>query len=409
MQSVTQIQSNIPSPDIQTLFPRDHGVVELVESLILHAHAHRASDIHIDPRHTNTHIRLRVDGVLRDICHIQKEYYPEFVSRIKICAKLRTDEHQAPHDGRFRIIATDLSIDVRVSIVPTYHGESVVLRLLVPQRETLSLTSLGFLEKDSETLLSALRKTSGMILVTGPTGSGKTTTLYTLMNILNAPDVSIITLEDPIEYSLENIKQIQVNHHTALTFSSGLRSVVRQDPNIIMVGEIRDLETASLAVNSALTGHLLLSTLHTNDAATTLPRLIDMHIEPYLIASTVSVVVGQRLVRKICSNCTEPYILTDIEKHYIETHLPATPPLKEYLHGKGCEHCLETGFSGRISIGEVLVITPEIQDAIMKKESAAILRTHARMQGMSTMLEDGFKKVVAGHTTVQELLRVIHE
>lgn len=396
-------------PEIQTLFPDQHSVIQLLESLILFGHRNRSSDIHIDPRLSETTIRLRVDGVLRDICTISQNQYPEFVSRIKICAQLRTDEHQAPHDGRFRILVDDVFIDIRVSIVPTYHGESVVLRLLVPQRDPLSLTSLGFSEKDQRLLLRALHKTSGMILVTGPTGSGKTTTLYTLLNLLNTSEVSIISLEDPIEYSLPGIKQIQVNQHPALTFSSGLRSVVRQDPNIIMVGEIRDDDTASLTVNAALTGHLILSTLHTNDAATTLPRLIDMHIEPYLIASTVSVAIGQRLVRKICEHCKAHFFLTEREKTFIEKFLPEASLGERYMRGGGCEKCLFSGFSGRLCINEILPMEPAIQDAILNKASASEINALARASGMNSMLQDGYDKATQGLTSIQELFRVLHE
>ena len=363
------------------------SIINLVDRLIEKAHASRASDIHIDPLAKNVRIRFRVDGVLANVYSFPKEINNEIISRIKILSKLRTDEHQATQDGRFRYVFSEEKdrqnefIDFRVSIMPTHHGENAVLRLLVDKNEELTLKDLGFSENDIQKIKKAIKKTSGMILSTGPTGSGKTTTMYALIKMLNSPEVSIITIEDPIEYAVSEIKQIQVNARSGLTFANGLRSILRQDPNIIMVGEIRDAETASIAVNTALTGHLLLSTLHTNDAATTLPRLLDMGIEEYLIASTVSVAIGQRLVRKICKECKR----------------------------KGCGECGNTGYKGRMCINEVLVADNEIREAILRRASADEIKKIAIKNGMTTMLEDGLQKVKNGFTTVEEVLRVVHE
>ncbi|KKS11570.1 MAG: Type II secretion pathway protein E [Parcubacteria group bacterium GW2011_GWB1_41_5] len=334
-----------------------HGVnisiINLVDQLIEKAHELRASDIHIDPLEGRVRIRFRIDGVLHDIYSFPKEINHEVISRIKILTKLRTDEHQATQDGRFRyIFSSDKKfIDFRVSIIPTYHGENAVLRLLTDKNGEHSLETLGFSESDRKKIENAIKKTNGMILSTGPTGSGKTTTMYTLIKMLNSPGVSIITIEDPIEYAVNEIKQIQVNPRLGLTFANGLRSILRQDPNIIMVGEIRDTETAHIAVNTALTGHILLSTLHTSDAATTLPRLLDMGIPEYLVASTVSIAIGQRLVRKICKDCKE--------KIKVKNNFT--------YKGKGCEACHGSGYFGRICINEVLVADNKIREAIEGK------------------------------------------
>ncbi|MEK7564057.1 MAG: GspE/PulE family protein [Patescibacteria group bacterium] len=395
----------------------DISIINLFDQLIEKAYFFRASDIHIDPLVKSVRIRFRVDGVLQDAYSLPKEINNEIISRIKILSKLRTDEHQTTQDGRFRyVFPTDSKepckfIDLRVSIVPTYHGENAVLRLLSDKNEQSTLEDLGFSESDKKKIQEAMKKTNGMILSTGPTGSGKTTTMYTLIKMLNSPEVSIITIEDPIEYAVDEIEQIQVNARCGLTFANGLRSILRQDPNIIMVGEIRDAETASMAVNTALTGHLLLSTLHTNDAATTLPRLLDMGIEEYLVASTVSIAIGQRLVRKICSNCKEKITIT----HAMKESLAGTPYSallfnNDFVYkGKGCETCGNSGYKGRICINEVLVADTEIREAILRRASANEIKKIAIKNGMTTMFEDGFQKVKNGLTTVEEVLRVIHE
>lgn len=387
------------------------SIINLVDSLIEHAQSLRASDVHLDPSEKGVRVRFRIDGVLQDAYLCPKEIHGEIISRIKVLGGLRTDEHQAAQDGRFRLKLEGAgAVDVRVSIIPTYHGENAVLRLLSDKTDDLSLETLGFSHRDRQKILRALKKPSGMILATGPTGSGKTTTLYTLIKNLASNEVSIITIEDPIEYAMEGIEQIQVNARTGLTFANGLRSILRQDPNVIMVGEIRDSETAGIAVNTALTGHLLLSTLHTNDAATTLPRLLDMGIEPFLVASTVNIAIAQRLVRKVCPDCKVQKTLTTVEQKSLAEVIPANLNFNyKVLHyGKGCAACNESGYRGRIGISEVLVVDNEIRDAILRKASSSELKQLARKNGMTTMIEDGCHKAEHGLTTIEEVLRVIH-
>jgi len=387
------------------------SIVNLVNRIIEHAHSVLASDIHIDPQQEAVRVRFRIDGVLQEAHTLPKATNLEVISRIKILAGLRTDEHQAAQDGRFRYVAPDNNmIDVRVSIAPTYHGENAVLRLLSDNSAEFTLTSLGFSEDNQKKIEHSIRKPHGMILVTGPTGSGKTTTLYTILKILNVPEVSIVTIEDPVEYAIDGIEQIPVNDRTNLTFALGLRSILRQDPNIIMVGEIRDKQTAGLAVNTALTGHLILSTLHTNDAATTLPRLLDLGVEPYLIASTVNVVIGQRLVRKICPDCKSSYKPTKAELNSIKHLLPKNFGTKGKLYrGTGCESCNDSGYKGRIGIHEVLLVEKQIRDAILSKSSTNVLREIAEKQGVKTMIQDGLEKAAAGITTIAEVLRTMYE
>lgn len=388
------------------------SVITLVDDLIVEAHAMRASDIHIDPTQTGLVVRMRIDGMLQDKFFFEKRLHSEVITRIKIMSALRTDEHQAAQDGRFRVtLENDTAIDVRVSITPTYYGENAVLRLLADNAEEFTLDSLGVSEENQKKILAAVHKPHGMILATGPTGSGKTTTLYTLLKLLNTKTVSIITIEDPVEYAVTGITQIQVNSRAGLTFGSGLRSILRQDPNIIMVGEIRDGETASIAVNTALTGHLILSTLHTNDSATTLPRLLDMGIDPYLVASTVNIAIGQRLVRKICSACKETYILSDAEKENLMQYLlpGQLGDNPTFYRGAGCEECDHTGYAGRLGIHEVMLMDSEIREAILKKSSAANIKELAKKNGMTTMFADGMMKAEAGKTTIEEVLRTINE
>jgi len=370
------------------------SIIALVNGLLEEAHAKGASDIHLDPTGAHLRVRLRIDGVLEEAHLFSKSVHLEVIARIKVLAGLRTDEHATSQDGRFRhIVASSECIDLRVSIMPTFHGENAVLRLLAQQAKSFALADLGFSPNDQVHIQTAVKKQSGMILATGPTGSGKTTTLYSLLNQLNSPRVSIVTIEDPIEYAIADIEQIQINPRSGLTFANGLRSILRQDPDIIMVGEIRDAETAGIAVNTALTGHLLLSTLHTNDAATTLPRLLDMGIDAYLVASTINIAVGQRLVRKICLNCKGKMTQSGVAVY----------------KGAGCEACSGSGFKGRVCINEVLVATDDIRQAIVRKASAAEIKAIAIKNGMTTMQEDGFAKAARGETTMEEVLRVIHD
>ena len=388
------------------------SIINLIDHLLERAIDIHASDIHIDPQEKGIRVRFRVDGVLEDIHPLPKNIHGEMISRIKILSGLRTDEHNAAQDGRFRSIVSNKGIiDVRVSIAPTYHGENAVLRILSDNAENFTLNTLGFTETDQKKIMNAIKKPSGMILVTGPTGSGKTTTLYTIIKMLNSKEISIITIEDPIEYAVADVEQIQVNTRTGLTFANGLRSILRQDPNVIMVGEIRDTETAGIAINSALTGHLLLSTLHTNDVSTTLPRLLDMKIESFLVASTISIAIGQRLVRKICEKCKIEKIVTDEEYKRLSETITDDILLKNinYFHGKGCSVCNNTGYKGRIVIAEILVIDEEIRSAILRKASANEIKQIAVKNGMTTMLVDGFKKALSGLTTIEEVLRVTHE
>jgi type II secretory ATPase GspE/PulE/Tfp pilus assembly ATPase PilB-like protein len=396
--------------------PEEASIVQIVSDLILYGIKIRASDIHIQPEEKELVIRFRVDGVMHNIFFWPRALQNEIISRIKVLANLRTDEHFAAQDGRFRFVLQEenLNFDVRVSIIPTYYGENAVLRLLTKtEAEEFTLENLGFSERDLREVKRAIKKPYGMILSTGPTGSGKTTTLYTILQTLNTENVSIVTLEDPIEYSLPGITQIQVNPQTGITFDNGLRSILRQDPDIIMVGEIRDKETASIAVNAALTGHLLLSTLHTNDAPTAIPRLLDMGIEPFLVASTLNLVIGQRLVRKICSYCRkerkmEAQYLKSLEEQFPEIEKFNLEKAKFY-YGEGCQNCDGTGYIGRIGIFEVLPMSSAVREAVSRKFTSAQIKEIARKEGMTTMLEDGFKKVISGITTIEEVLRVMHE
>jgi type IV pilus assembly protein PilB len=390
------------------------SIINLVELLIKHAHKLRASDIHIDPSPDAVRVRFRIDGVLQDIYTLPRVIHGEIISRIKILTGLRTDEHQAAQDGRFRVtLDNDFAgqvIDIRVSIMPTYYGENTVLRLLADQSETFTLETLGLSKKNFDNIMQALRKPYGMILATGPTGSGKTTTLYTMIKRLNTKEVSILTIEDPIEYAIEGIEQVQVNARTGLTFANGLRSFLRQDPNIIMVGEIRDSETASLAVNTALTGHLLLSTLHTNDAATTLPRLLDMKVEPFLVASTVNIAIGQRLVRRICPHCkTKKQIHKNEYDNLVQILSGRVKPQRIFSYGRGCEQCNNTGYRGRLGIHEVLVVDNEIRETVLRHASASEINKIAIKNGMISMVEDGYLKAKAGLTTIEEVVRIFYE
>jgi type IV pilus assembly protein PilB len=387
------------------------SVIKLVAFMIEEAQTLRASDIHIDPQNETIRVRYRIDGVLNDFHNLPMRLQSEVISRIKILSGLRTDEHQAPQDGRLRMVVGGNQLDVRVSVAPTYYGENAVLRLLSDKAEAFTLESLGFSKENIAKIEAAARKPYGMILATGPTGSGKTTSLYTLLKGLNTEGVSIITIEDPVEYSIDGIQQIQVNSRTGLAFANGLRSILRQDPNIIMVGEIRDPETAGIAVNAALTGHLMLSTLHTNDAATTLPRLLDMQIESYLIASTVNIAIGQRLVRKICPNCKTERKLTDAQMKSLKNVIPGAilDQQKKFYYGQGCEKCGNTGYNGRVGIHEVLVPDAAIRDAVLRKASAGEVRQIAIKGGMVPIIEDGFAKAQDGITTIDEVLRMLYE
>ncbi len=421
----------------------DAPITKIVDSLIDSAYDMKASDIHIEPNETESLVRFRIDGILHDQLKLPKNLHDQVVTRIKVSSKLRTDEHLSAQDGKMQIKLPSEDLDIRVSIVPIVEGEKVVLRLLTSHFRQFGLADLGMGEKDLEKVKTAFSKPYGMILSTGPTGSGKTTSMYAILKILNTREKNIATIEDPVEYDIEGLNQIQVNPKTNLTFAEGLRSILRQDPDIIYVGEIRDEETADIAINSATTGHLVLSTLHTNDAATTLPRLLDMGIEPFLVSSTVNVIVGQRLVRKICERCkyslelkvqkaAPPKVATKTPKVSPKT-LPAAKPednnqtqqetllnslpvemLQKHLgtsdvirvyHGKGCNVCHLTGYVGRIGIFEVLEVSPGIQELINQKADSEVITQKAKAEGMNTMMEDGLDKVQQGITTIEEVLR----
>jgi len=382
---------------------------EILEEIVRDAIELRASDIHFEPQEKNVTVRFRVDGVMHVAGRIPREYYEGVVNRVKIEGNMRIDEHFGAQDGAIRYETGKGKMDVRVSIVPLVDGEKIVMRLLSEYVRTLTLSDLGFSESNKSILTDAAHKPFGMILTTGPTGSGKSTTLYGLMKLRNAPDVNISTIEDPVEYKIPGINHIQTNPKADLTFAKGLRALVRQDPDIILVGEIRDGETADVAVNAALTGHLLFSTLHSNDAATSVPRLLEMGVEPFLLASTLEVVIGQRLVRRICPQCRYSYSVEPEEavklfrgaEEYFSKDTATT-----LYKGKGCEACGNTGYSGRIGIHELLVITPEMEELITARASSTDINDLARKQGMKLMFEDGLEKAKSGVTTVEELSRV---
>jgi len=408
---------------------KDLPVIRVVDTLLEYAIFEGASDIHIEPMDKAVLIRYRIDGILRDVMNLPKTLQDGLVARIKILSNLKIDEHRLPQDGRFKIENKDYKISFRVSIIPVYDGEKVVMRLLDEGKKVLTLEQLGLQPKVLDIVKADLSKPNGIILVTGPTGSGKTTTLYTMMDILNQPGVNIATVEDPIEYRMPRINQSQVNPKIGFTFAVGLRALLRQDPNIIMVGEIRDRETAGIAVNAAMTGHLVLSTLHTNDAPTALPRLLDMGIEPFLVSSTTNMIMAQRLVRKICPHCITSYNLKKEEVERIEKEHginiaeisktltqsePTTAAAKDFssilfFKGKGCNKCGNNGYKGRIGIYEVLAMSEEVKDLVNSRADSDTIRAKAREQGMLTMLEDGFLKATAGVTTIEEILRVTKE
>jgi len=398
---------------------KDNLVVEIVDMVLQYGHENKASDVHIEPYAKKVLVRFRIDGVMHDVLSLPKDLLESILTRIKILSKMRTDEHRAAQDGKLRFEVNKNKIDVRVSVLPAVYGENVVLRLLESQTGGLSLADLGLSSENFKKVKEAIKNPHGMILVTGPTGSGKTTTLYSILKILNKREVNIATIEDPVEYDIQGITQIQVNSKTNLTFAKGLRSIVRQDPDIIMVGEIRDEETAGIAVNAALTGHLVLSTLHTNDAATTLPRLIDMNVEPFLVSSTVNVAIAQRLVRKICPNCRKSYKLSEEEVSTLEAHRGFKKAVDKLgtkdisrlriYKGEGCKVCSQTRYKGRIGIYEVLEMSEEVKNLIMAQSSSDEIKKQAVSEGMTTLIEDGLQKVLNGVTTIEELLRVVEE
>lgn len=401
---------------------QDAPVTRAVNTILEYAVKNRASDIHLEPRSKDIKIRYRIDGVLTEAMTLPLHLSAAIVSRIKILSSLKIDEHRIPQDGRFNIEIEKREIDIRVAVSPTVNGEKVVMRLLDKSGGVIDLSQLGLYGKAYTIIQNAIKAPHGMVLSTGPTGSGKTTSLYAVLTKLNTPGVNIITLEDPVEYRVEGVNQIQINTGVGLTFASGLRSILRQDPDIVMVGEIRDAEAADLAVQSALTGHMVLSTLHTNNAAGVLPRLLDMKIEPFLIASTVNTVIGQRLVRKLCSKCKSPITsnpgqtkiiketLANIESIGIDLikGYPLIPDMRSekftLWEAKGCEDCKKTGYEGRIGIFEVFDMNVEMEKQVLKRATTTEFQEVAVAQGMVTLRQDGFLKAMAGITSLEEVL-----
>ena len=378
---------------------RDEPIIKLVDLLILEAFKQRASDIHLEPLSTQFRVRYRIDGALREVEGPPRRLHPSVISRLKIMAGMKISEKRLPQDGRIEIRVTGRALDLRVSSIPTNHGESIVMRILDKQNLTLGLPNLGFHEDDQKIFQRLLHYPDGILLITGPTGSGKTTSLYACLNELNTPDRKIITVEDPVEYQLSGINQVQVRADIGLTFSAALRSILRQAPNIIMIGEIRDRETAEIAINAALTGHLVLSTLHTNDAPSAVTRLADIGVKPFLISSSVRGIMAQRLVRTICEQCKAPHAPTAAEQNLVGTR-------STVWKGAGCPTCGNTGYLGRKGIFELMNVNNDLQHLIYDGATSTELRASARALGMCTLREDGLRKVADGITTINEVLRV---
>jgi type IV pilus assembly protein PilB len=404
------------------------SIVNIVNSILEHAVYENASDIHIEPTEREVVVRYRVDGVLENVMSLPKSVQNGIIARVKILSNLKIDEHMLPQDGRFKIQVQEDKLSFRVSIMPVYDGEKITMRLLREGQKPLSLEELGFLPQAKALIEAAIAKPHGMVLVTGPTGSGKTTTLYSILGILNRPDVNICTIEDPIEYHVKGINQSQVNPRVGFTFALGLRAFLRQDPDVMMVGEIRDVETAEVGVHAALTGHLVLSTLHTNDAPTTLPRLMDMGIPPFLVAFTTNIIIAQRLVRKICEFCKKPFhidkkAIAEFEKLCdLKTYLDIlktqgvrlaasekTLQTMQFYRGEGCRRCNNNGYKGRIGIYEAMDVDKELINKINARATANDIRDYALKRGMITMLQDGLVKAKQGVTTIEEVLRATRD
>ena len=419
----TDLDADVSETDLRKI-AEDLPVVRVVNALLRHAIIQNASDIHIEPMENEVLVRYRIDGILHDAMTLPKSAAPSITARIKVLSSLKLDEKRLPQDGRFKMAVDNEKVSFRVSLLPTYYGEKTVMRLLRENGGGYSLESLGFHGEALERLHKAMKQTTGMILTTGPTGSGKTTSLYTILDILNTPDVNISTVEDPIEYQMARINQTQVRPEIGFTFAMGLRALVRQDPDIIMVGEIRDTETANLAVNAALTGHLVLSTLHTNSAAGCVPRLCDMGTEPFLLTSTIRVVIGQRLVRRL-GPTNEKYRLSKAQiaelKEFIDIDAvlnaltvenvlkPGTPIEEVDFYTPKPSEELPDGYKGRLVICEVLMVSSAIQEMILARASSEKIEKQARKEGMLSMAEDGLFKAAQGHTTIEEVLRVVRE
>ncbi len=413
-----ELKPAVVQKEATTQVIEDAPIIKIVEVILSNAIEANASDIHIEPSEKDVRVRYRIDGILHTSLMLPKNVQPSIVTRIKILSNLKIDESRLPQDGRFHMDVAKKNVDLRVSILPLIYGEKIVMRILDKTTKAPTFEQLGIRGRALTWINENIKKTHGVFLITGPTGSGKSTTLYSILSILNTTSVNIITLEDPVEYFIEGINQSQINTDIGLTFAAGLRSILRQDPNIVMVGEIRDKETAELAVQAALTGHLVFSTLHTNNAIGAIPRLIDMGMEPFLLTASINVVMAQRLVRKICSYCRKEVPLTKVVEEEIRKDLIGVPD--EYYEkidkkqfkifkGDGCEKCGHTGYSGRMGIFEVLPSTIEIQDLILSKSPAHKIFELAQKIGMITLKQDGFIKVLRGDTTIEEVIRVTTE
>jgi type IV pilus assembly protein PilB len=384
----------------------DAPIIRMVSMLIIEAHRAGASDIHLEPLDKKFRVRFRIDGVLQEMQAPPKRLQSAIVSRLKIMTgSMSIAEKRLPQDGRVQVKIKQKPIDLRVSTIPTNHGESVVMRVLDKSSLVLGLPELGFFSDDQETFERLIQLPDGTLLVTGPTGSGKTSTLYACLNQINKPDRKIITVEEPIEYQMTGINQVQVNHEIGMTFPAALRSILRQAPNVIMIGEIRDLETASIATNASLTGHLVFSTLHTNDAPSAIARLVDIGVQPFLVASSLCAIMAQRLVRRICSKCRQPAELSESEMRALRIE-PGQLRHAQVMRGEGCEQCRGTGYKGRMGIFEIFVLDDEVRHMINKRSATLSLRQRARELGMRTLREDGVRKVLAGLTTAEEVISI---
>ena len=388
----------------------DAPIIRYVNAIIFKANSERASDVHIEPYEDKLKVRFRIDGVLHDIASEDKSFQAAIISRVKVMSGLNIAEKRLPQDGRIGLKIAGRDVDIRVSTVPTQFGERIVMRLLDKTATVLDLEQLGITGKTLETVLKLITKPNGIVLVTGPTGSGKTTTLYSCLNRINTPDLNILTVEDPIEYQLAGIGQMQVNPKINFTFASGLRAILRQDPDVVMVGEIRDTETAEIAIQASLTGHLVFSTLHTNDSAGAITRLIDMGIEPFLVSSSVLAIMAQRLVRRLCPHCRSPYEITDDEAKELGIDPSKLRSRTVYQPGEAdCEHCQNTRYTGRLGIHELLLIDEEVRSHILQRMDSNTIKNAAIKRGFVPLRIDGAQKVLAGVTSIQEVLLATHE
>jgi general secretion pathway protein E/type IV pilus assembly protein PilB len=404
IQQLTEEHVEVADVNAGPAVDADAPLIRLVNQIIIDAFKMRASDIHLEPLAKRFRLRYRIDGMLHEIKGPPKRLQPSIIARLKIQSNMSIAEHRVPQDGRIQTNVGGKVIDLRVSCLPTNHGESIVMRILDKEGLRLGLGELGFFTDDQQTFEKLIGLPDGILLVTGPTGSGKTTTLYSCLHFINRPDRKIITVEDPVEYILAGINQVQVAEAVGLTFSAALRSILRQAPNVIMIGEIRDLETASIAINASLTGHLVFSTLHTNDAPSAVTRLIDIGVKPFLVASSTRALMAQRLVRKVCKKCGAPWSPPEAELRTLGID-PNNAPNATFMKGKGCDNCSNTGCRGRFGIFEVFVIDDEARKLIYEKVPSSVLRARAREMGMRTLREDGVRKVLAGMTTPDEVIR----